>query len=114
MLDPRQAESHFNLGLVYERRRLLGDAEREILAALALEPAHLDARNMLGVIYAEQGKVASAAVEWRKVFQMKADYGPARVNLSIRGEGAISADRVNEHSYCPLPSSLNEFDDAPR
>jgi tetratricopeptide (TPR) repeat protein len=44
-------ESHFNLALVYERRGLLADAEREMMASLKLGPGQPDARNLLGVIY---------------------------------------------------------------
>ena len=35
---------------------MLADAEREMLAALQLNPGQPDARNSLGVIYAEEGK----------------------------------------------------------
>lgn len=34
-LDPSRPESHFNLGLIYERRDMLTEAEQEMLAALA-------------------------------------------------------------------------------
>src|SRR3984957_5954795 len=53
-LGENHSESHFNLALVYERRRMLADAEREMLASLRLNPDQPDARNTLGVIYAEQ------------------------------------------------------------
>src|SRR5260370_35109701 len=56
------SESDFNLALVYERRGMHGDAEREILASLRLNPQHTDARNMLGVIYAEEGKASCASL----------------------------------------------------
>jgi Flp pilus assembly protein TadD len=46
-LGPRHPESHYNLGLIYERRDMLTDAEQEMLASLRLEPEQLDARNML-------------------------------------------------------------------
>jgi Flp pilus assembly protein TadD len=46
-LGPRRPESHYNLGLIYERRDMLTDAEQEMLASLRLEPEQLDARNML-------------------------------------------------------------------
>ena len=44
-LGEDHSESHFNLALVYERRGLLADAEREMLAALRLNPGQPDARN---------------------------------------------------------------------
>jgi Flp pilus assembly protein TadD len=54
LLGENHSESHFNLALVYKRRGLLADAEREMLASLQLNPGQPDARNSLGVIYAEE------------------------------------------------------------
>jgi Flp pilus assembly protein TadD len=51
-LDSEQPEPHYGLGLVYERRNMLTEAEQEMLTTLRLDPERLDARNMLGVIYA--------------------------------------------------------------
>jgi Flp pilus assembly protein TadD len=45
-LDPTQPESHYNFGLIYERRDMLFEAEQEMLVAPRLEPEQLDARNM--------------------------------------------------------------------
>jgi Flp pilus assembly protein TadD len=42
---------------------MLAEAEQEMLASLRLEPEQLDARNMLGVIYARQGDKAQAAAQ---------------------------------------------------
>ena len=47
-----------------------------MLAALRLRPDELDARNMLGVIYAGQGKVAQALRDWRDLLRDALDYGP--------------------------------------
>jgi Flp pilus assembly protein TadD len=43
---------------------MLAEAEQEMLASLRLEPEQLDARNMLGVIYARQGDKARASAQW--------------------------------------------------
>ena len=56
LLGEDHPESHFNLALVCERRGLLADAEREMLASLQLNPGQPDARNSLGVIYSRGGK----------------------------------------------------------
>ena len=50
LLGEDHSESHFNLASLDERRGLLADAEREMLALLRLNPGQLDARNSLGVI----------------------------------------------------------------
>ena len=60
LLGEDHPESRFNLALVYERRGLLADAEREMLA-LRLNPGEPDTRNSLGVIYADEGKTVRGA-----------------------------------------------------
>src|SRR6202047_723296 len=55
LLGPYHPETHFNLGLAYERLGFFPQAEQEILLSLRLDPNQLDARNQLGVIYAEEG-----------------------------------------------------------
>ena len=79
LLGGNHSESHFNLALAYERRGLLADAEREMLASIQLNPAQPDARDALGVIYAEEGKPLPASV------REMPDYQPARTNLSLLG-----------------------------
>jgi Flp pilus assembly protein TadD len=59
-LGENHSESHFNLALVYEQRGLFADAEREALASIRLNPRQPDARNLLGVIYAQEGKTELA------------------------------------------------------
>jgi hypothetical protein len=67
LLGPNRSESHYNLALAFARRGLLADAEREILALLRLEPGEPDERNMLGVIYALEGKTVRATLIWREL-----------------------------------------------
>jgi len=92
-------ESHFNLALVYERRGLLAAAEREMLASLKLDPEQADARNLIGVIYAEEREIERASLVWRELVHDGPDYEPARENLRLlnnqlevaRGETAAVA-----------------------
>ncbi len=77
LLGEDHSESHFNLALVYERRGLLADAEREMLASLRLNPGQRDAQNSLGVIYAEEGKTVRASSVWRELVRELPDYEPA-------------------------------------
>jgi len=76
-------ESHFNLALVYERRGLLAAAEREMLASLKLDPEQADARNSIGVIYAEEREIERASLVWRELVHDVPDYEPARENLRL-------------------------------
>jgi cytochrome c-type biogenesis protein CcmH/NrfG len=62
---------------------MLPEAEREMLSTLRLEPKELDARNMLGLIYARQGKNAEASAQWNALLREAPEYSQARTNLAI-------------------------------
>lgn len=90
-LGPDHPESHFNLALVYELRADLTDAEREVLASLHLDSRQLDARNLLGVVYAQRGETARAASVWQQLTKEAPNFTPARTNLAIlRGSNAAA------------------------
>ncbi len=91
------SESHFNLALVYERRGLLADAERETLASIQLDRGQPDARNLLGLIYAQEGKTVRASLVWRDLVREMPDYEPARTNLALLGgQNGIQSARVGK------------------
>lgn len=90
LLGGDHAESHFNLALVEERRGMLSEAENQTLIALRLSPGQPDERNLLGVIYAEEGKAANAADVWHRLAQDDPGYQPAAQNLQVLD----SADEV--------------------
>jgi len=79
----QHAESHFNLAVVDERSGLLDEAERETRTSLLLSPGDSEQRNLLGEIYAEEGKIARAAEIWLELSRDAPDYAPARRNLAI-------------------------------
>jgi tetratricopeptide (TPR) repeat protein len=85
LLGEQHPESHFNLALVDERRGMLSDAEHETLVSLRLNPGQPDARNLLGVIYAQEGKTVRASLTWRELVRDVPDYEPARKNLALLG-----------------------------
>ena len=85
LLGENHAESHFNLALAYERRGMHADAERETLASLRLNPGQADARNLLGVIDAQEGQTVRASLVWRELVNDVPDYEPARTNLALLG-----------------------------
>ena len=85
-------ESHYNLALVDVERGMLADAEHQTLATLRLNAQQPDARNLLGVIYAQEGKTASASEVWRDLVRDVPDYEPARENLAILGSPTEAAN----------------------
>ena len=76
-------EAHFELARVDERIGMLAEAEHETLTSLLLSPGHPEARNLLGVIYAEQGHTARAYSIWRALVHELPDYQPAMINLRL-------------------------------
>jgi Flp pilus assembly protein TadD len=64
---------------------MLADSEREMLASLHLNYDQPDARNTLGVIYAQEGKTDRASLVWRELVREMPDYKPARTNLAALG-----------------------------
>jgi Flp pilus assembly protein TadD len=102
-IQPNRPEPHFNLGLVYERRRMLPQAKREFHTSLQLDPNQPDASNMLGVIYAEQHDVPSARRLWTELVRKYPNYGAAHENLSIL-DGATTTENA---SAAPRDNSPN-------
>ena len=70
---------------------MLASAERETLISLRLNPSQPDARNLLGVIYAEQGRTAKALLVWSELLREAPDYQPARTNLSLLGSQTVAS-----------------------
>ena len=104
LLGGNHSESHFDLALAYERLGLVGDAEREMLASLRLNPGQPDAWNSLGVIYAEEGKTARAVLVWSELLREAPDYEPARTNLALMGNQS-DVGRGGTAAVALLPAS---------
>jgi len=83
LLGGEHPETHFTLALAEERRGAFANAERETRRSLALSPNDVDARNLIGVIYAAEGRTANAALVWRLIIKDLPDYEPARKNLIL-------------------------------
>ena len=64
---------------------MLANAESETLASLRLNPQDADTRNLLGVVYAQQGKTAGAWMVWGELAREVPEYAPARKNLALLG-----------------------------
>jgi Flp pilus assembly protein TadD len=107
LLGEDHSESHFNLALVYERRGMLSDAEREMMASLRLNPGQVDARNSLGVIYAEEGKTVRASMIWGELVREVPDYQPARTNLKLLGN-RVEVARGETAAVVPLPGGRRQ------
>lgn len=107
LLGENHPESHYNLALVDERSGMLQDAEHEVLTSLRLNPWQPDARNLLGVIYAERGETVRALQVWQELLRADPDYQPARTNLALLGNR-------NPTSVGETPSVVKAVADGPK
>jgi tetratricopeptide (TPR) repeat protein len=114
ILGENHAESHFNLALAYERRGLLADAERETLASLRLNPRQPDARNLLGVIDAQEGQTIRASLVWRELLRDLPDHEPARTNLALLGSPNEVARGETAVVVPPPAAAVTATEDEPK
>lgn len=59
-LNPHDAEPHYQLGLVYQKRRQYSEAIERFQKAVAIDPTEADAHYQLGCIAREQGRLEDA------------------------------------------------------
>ncbi len=85
---------------------MLVDAERETEASLRLSPGQADARNLLGVIYAEEGKAVRAAQTWHDLIRDVPSYQPARANLSMLSSRNNIADAETAAAVPTSPATI--------
>jgi tetratricopeptide (TPR) repeat protein len=77
------ATTHYNLGLLMSMTGRLPDAEREYRRALAIDPAHADARGNLGPLLARMGRGRDAVEELRRLVADDPENVGALVNLGV-------------------------------
>jgi len=86
------ATTHYNLGLLMSMTGRLPDAEREYRRAIALDPAHADARSNLGPLLVRMGRTREAADELRRLVADDPENVSALTNLGVvllqQGRGA--------------------------
>ena len=108
------SESHYNLALAYERGGLYEKAAHEMLASLRLDPRRPDAQNMLGVIYAEEGKPGRALRVWRDLLGEAPDYEPARANVALLGSRSEAAPpETAAAALLPHAAAVKAIEDQP-
>jgi tetratricopeptide (TPR) repeat protein len=106
-LGPAHAEAHFNLALAYERRGAFGPALFEIQTSLGLDANQPDARNMLGLLYAEQGNFAEARRIWSDLAAAEPNFAPARANLAL-------PERIGQPPHREISDGAHRLFAAPR
>ncbi len=82
-LAPQQSETHFNMGLAYERLQRFDLAEQEMKTAMRLGADPASTGNMLAVVYAESGKQAAARAIWAELARHESIGKVAQANLAL-------------------------------
>jgi tetratricopeptide (TPR) repeat protein len=77
------ATTHYNLGRLMSMTGRLPGAEREYRRALALDPAHADARGNLGPLLARMGRMRDATDELRRLVADDPENVAALTNLGV-------------------------------
>ena len=66
-VNPHDAESRYQLGLIYQERRQYSEAIQQFQAAVEIDPKETDAHFQLGRIALEQGRLADAFTHFQTV-----------------------------------------------
>ena len=77
-INPDSADNHFGLAIAYQRSVADKLAEREFLEAIKIDPAHVDARLYLSLLYADMGELQKACGQLRKILELEPTHRRAR------------------------------------
>jgi len=78
---PLKVRPFYNLGNSYSNAGKLAEAQTAYERVLRMKPDHLDARNNLAVVLADQDRMPEAILHLEEVLKMKPDHEEARNNL---------------------------------
>lgn len=88
---PKNPDSHYTLGLIYEKRGQYPEAERAMLDALAVNPTYVDVYFSLGVLYEDELKNNQKAVEaFQRYLELGGNHVRAREAVA-RGNQSVPA-----------------------
>jgi hypothetical protein len=59
-VNPRDAEAHYQLGIIYQQRHQYAEAIERFKKAVAIDPREIDAQYQLGIIARSQGRLQEA------------------------------------------------------
>ena len=87
-----RAHVHYNLGNAYMGKNDPGQAEREYMSAVVLDPAFVQAHNNLGLALRGQGREEAARRCFTKALEINPGFQDARNNLK---DMALAGKRMN-------------------
>jgi tetratricopeptide (TPR) repeat protein len=109
--NPRDADAHYQLGLIYQQRRQYTEAIARFEKAIEIDPSEADAQFQLGRIAREQGrfddairylKTAAGLNEKLSSSEVWRELGAAYLGLSRFEEAAVALEKYTQRrSYDP-------------
>jgi cytochrome c-type biogenesis protein CcmH/NrfG len=81
-------------------------AQDELLTSLRLDPKQPDARNMMGLIYAEERDYTHAREVWNGLARTEPDFEPARANLAVLDRFEHAPERSAATARSPLRTAF--------
>ncbi len=82
-MDPKLAEAHNYLGIVYLQQSDAPRAAKYLKKAVDINPYYTDAHNTLGVAYKELGKYGRAQAEFETALKDKTYPTPEKIHLNM-------------------------------
>lgn len=96
--SPISFRARFNLGLEYEGKGLLSEAEKEYRITLKINPKHYKAHKHMGMILLRKGMVDEAEFEFREALRIKPDYADAYFYLAkVLGKKGLIDDAIGTY-----------------
>jgi len=92
-INPQDASSHNNLGVVLQELKKINEAEASYRKAIELKPDYVEAHSNLGNIMKELGRLNEAEASYRKAIKLKPDFLGAHYNL---GNTLTSLKKLDE------------------
>jgi tetratricopeptide (TPR) repeat protein len=104
-LDPKRAESHYNLGIVYRKLGQYDKAVQAYLEATHLKPDMYDAHYNLANLLMELRRYAQAAHHYKLALEIKPDLEKARAGLQAAEKALQDETRILAGTDTAHPSS---------
>ncbi|MDQ3013551.1 MAG: tetratricopeptide repeat protein [Acidobacteriota bacterium] len=78
-INPRDAEAHYQLGLIYQQRRQQGEAAAQFKRAVEIDPSEPDANYEMGRVAREQGRLQEAINHFSIVLEHNDKYRQSEI-----------------------------------
>lgn len=101
--NPKDAEAHSNLGVVFQKEKRYNEALTEYKKAEALNPANINNKINIGTLYQEQNKYDSALNTYNDILRSQ----PKNINVLINKAKCLKAQRKTEDAISTYKTVLN-------